>query len=546
VSEVKAEVYDTVVVGAGFAGMYMLHRLRELSLSAVVLEQASDVGGTWYWNRYPGARCDVESLMYNYSFDPGLRQDYQYQWPDRYSRQPVILSYAQDVADRYDLRRDIRFDTQVTAATWDEAARQWTVNTSSGAPIQCRFLIAAVGCLSDSQVPALPGLESFSGDWYHTGRWPHHEVDFTGRRVVQIGTGSSGIQAAPVIAQTAAHLTVLQRTAQFTVPARNAPLTPELVDTSLARIKERLAKMASGPGVRRLWQALGTKNTFDDSPEEREAYYEQLWQLGGPLFPFGYLDTMTDPAANAEAAEFVRRKIRAIVTDPLTADKLMPSYPIGTKRQAIDSGYYETFNRPNVSLEDIRTDPIERVTPDGIVLSSGKLIEADVIVFATGFDAMTGPIFRLNLQGTGGQRLREQWRDGPQTYLGIASHGFPNLFMLTGPGSPSVLSNVIVSAEQHVNWLTQLLGYSRDHEIDRIEADPEAQSRWTQYVTDMAHESLYPQANSWYMGANIPGKPRVFMPYVGGNALYQTEIDEVTEKGYTGFQLATSQTALAR
>jgi cyclohexanone monooxygenase len=539
-------VCDVVVVGAGFAGMYMLHRLRALGLSTVVFEQASDVGGTWYWNRYPGARCDAESLLYNYSFDAELRQDWQYKWPERYSRQPVILGYARHVADRYDLRRDIRFDTQVTKAGWDEDARQWAVETSTGLRVRCRFLISAVGCLSDSQVPSIPGLDTFSGEWYHTGRWPHHDVDFTGKRVVQIGTGSSGIQAAPVIAQAAGHLTVLQRTAQFTVPARNAPLAPELVDTSLARIKERLAKMASGPGVRRLWQVIGTKNTFDDSPEQREAYFEQLWQMGGPLFPFGYLDTMTDPAANDEAAEFVRRKIRSIVTDPVTAGKLMPSYPIGAKRQAIDSGYYETFNRPNVRLEDIQSDPIERVTPEGIVLSSGKLIEADIIVFAIGFDAMTGPIFRLNIEGTGGRRLRETWQGGPLTYLGIASHGFPNLFMLTGPGSPSVLSNVIVSAEQHVNWLTQLIGHLHEQEIDRIEADVDAQSRWTQYVTDMASESLYPQANSWYMGANIPGKPRVFMPYVGGNALYQTEIDEVAEKGYAGFQLSTSQTALAR
>jgi cyclohexanone monooxygenase len=540
------DVYDAVVVGAGFAGMYMLHRLRALGLSAVVFEQGSDVGGTWYWNRYPGARCDAESLLYNYSFDADLRQEWQYQWPERYSRQPVILGYAQHVADRYDLRRDIRFDSPVTRAAWNEEDRQWDVETGNGQRARCRFLISAVGCLSDSQVPRIPGLDTFRGDWYHTGRWPHHDVDFTGKRVVQIGTGSSGIQAAPVIAQTAGHLTVLQRTAQFTIPARNAALAPELVDASLARIKERLAKMASGPAVRRLWQVLGTKNTFDDSPEEQEAYFEQLWQMGGPLFPFGYLDTMTDPAANAVAAEFVRRKIRGIVTDPATAEALMPSYPIGTKRQAIDSGYYEAFNRPNVSLEDIRSDPIERVTPDGIMLSSGKLIEADIIVFATGFDAMTGPIFRLNIEGTGGRQLREDWQAGPLTYLGIASHGFPNLFMLTGPGSPSVLSNVIVSAEQHVNWLTSLTDHLHEQGIERIEADAEAQSRWTQYVTDMAGESLYPQANSWYMGANVPGKPRVFMPYAGGNALYQTEIDEVAEKGYAGFQLSASQAAAQR
>ena len=540
------DVSDTVVVGAGFAGMYMLHRLRELGLSTVVFEQAPDVGGTWYWNAYPGARCDAESLLYNYSFDPGLRQDWQYKWPERYSRQPAILGYARHVADRYDLRRDIHFSAQVTGAVWDEDARQWVVTTDKGHRVRCRFLISAVGCLSDSQVPDLPGLDTFRGDWYHTGRWPRHDVDFTGKQVIQIGTGSSGVQAAPVIAETAGHLTVLQRTAQYSIPAWNAPLTPERVDTSLERIKERTAKLASRPAVRRLWEIFGTKSTFDDSPEQREAYFEQLWQMGGPLFPFGYLDTMTDPAANEEAAEFVRRKIRATVKDPVTAGKLMPSYPIGAKRQIIDSGYYEMYNRPNVTLEDIRSDPIQRVTPEGIMLSSGKLIQADVIVFATGFDAMTGPVFRLNIEGAGGRRLRETWQAGPQTYLGIASHGFPNLFMLTGPGSPSVLSNVIVSAEQHVNWLAQLLGYLHEQEIDRIEADLEAQTRWTQYCTDMANESLYPQADSWYMGANIPGKPRVFMPYVGGNALYQTEIDEVAEKGYTGFQLFSGQASPVR
>jgi cyclohexanone monooxygenase len=536
------DVCDAVVVGAGFAGMYMLHRLRELGLSAVVFEQAPDVGGTWYWNTYPGARCDVESLLYNYSFDPELRQHYQHQWPERYSRQPVILGYARHVADRYDLRRDIHFNTQVTRAAWDQDARRWAVDTDKGHRVRCRFLISAVGCLSDSQVPSFPGLDTFTGEWYHTGRWPHHEVNFTGKRVVQIGTGSSGVQAAPVIAGTAAHLTVLQRTPQYTIPARNAPLTPELAEMSLERIKERMARMASGPAVRRLWEIFGTKTTFDDSPEQREARFEQLWQLGGPLFPFAYLDTMTDPAANEEAAEFVRRKIRAIVQDPVTAEKLMPSYPIGAKRQVIDSGYYEMYNRTNVTLEDIRSDPVERVMPKGILLSSGKLIEADIIVFATGFDAMTGPIFRLNIEGAGGQRLRETWQDGPLTYLGIASHGFPNLFLLTGPGSPSVLSNVIASAEQHVSWLAKLLGYLQEQEIDRIEADLDAQSRWVHYCTAMANESLYPRADSWYLGANIPGKPRVFMPYVGGNALYQTEIDEVAEKGYTGFQLSTSHT----
>ena len=438
------DVSDTVVVGAGFAGMYMLHRLRELGLSTVVFEQAPDVGGTWYWNAYPGARCDAESLLYNYSFDPGLRQDWQYKWPERYSRQPAILGYARHVADRYDLRRDIHFSAQVTAAVWDEDARQWVVTTDKGHRVRCRFLISAVGCLSDSQVPDLPGLDTFRGDWYHTGRWPRHDVDFTGKQIIQIGTGSSGVQAAPVIAETAGHLTVLQRTPQYSIPAWNAPLTPELVDTSLERIKERTAKLASRPAVRRLWEIFGTKSTFDDSPEQREAYFEQLWQMGGPLFPFGYLDTMTDPAANEEAAEFVRGKIRATVKDPVTAGKLMPSYPIGAKRQIIDSGYYEMYNRPNVTLEDIRSDPIQRVTPEGIMLSSGKLIQADVIVFATGFDAMTGPVFRLNIEGAGGRRLRETWQAGPEPISG--SHRTASLTCSCSPDRAAHRSSAMSSS----------------------------------------------------------------------------------------------------
>jgi cyclohexanone monooxygenase len=531
-------VYDTVVVGAGFAGLYMLHRLRGLGLSAVALEKAPDVGGTWYWNAYPGARCDAESLLYNYSFDPELRREYQSKWPERYSAQPAIHEYIRHVADRYDLRRDIRFNTQVTKAAWHEEDRRWLVETSQGDHVRCRFLISAVGCLSESQVPDIPGLDGFLGEWHHTGRWPHRQVDFTGKRVVQIGTGSSGTQAAPVIAETAGHLTVLQRTPQYTIPAQNVEMTPEFVGESMARYMQ-MEQTLSDPSVdrRRLWRMLGTKNTFDDTPQEREAYFERLWQLGGPAFPFAYLDTMTDKAANDEAARFVQRKIRDIVKDPVTAQKLIPSYPIGAKRQISDTGYYEMYNRPNVTLEDIRTDPIERITPEGVLLASGKLVEADMIVFATGFDAMTGPLFGLNIEGAGGTRLRDAWEAGPQTYLGIASHGFPNFFFLTGPGSPSVLSNVINSAEQHVNWLTQLLSHLRAHGIERIEADLDAQCRWGQHVTDMASESLYPQADSWYLGANVPGKPRVFMPYIGGNAYYQTEIDEVAETGYAGFSL---------
>jgi cyclohexanone monooxygenase len=539
------DLCDAIVVGAGFAGLYMLYRLRRLGLSAVALEKAPDVGGTWYWNAYPGARCDAESLLYSYSFDPELKQEYQSKWPERYSARSAIHEYIRHVADRYDLRRDIRFNTAVTKAAWDEEGRRWVIETDQSQRVQCRFLISAVGCLSDSQVPDIPGLDTFQGEWYHTGRWPHREVDFAGKRVVQIGTGSSGVQAAPVIAETAGHLTVLQRTPQYTIPAQNVALTPEYVAASYARFGKLMERLADGSvDRRRLWRMFGTKNTFDDTPEERRAYFEELWHLGGPAFPFAYLDTMTDPAANEEAAKFVQRKIRETVKDPVTAGKLIPSYPIGAKRQISDTGYYEMYNRPNVTLEDIRADPIERITPEGIQLTSGKLIEADIIVFATGFDAMTGPLFRLNIEGIGGTRLRDAWEAGPQTYLGIASHGFPNLFLLTGPGSPSVLSNVIVSAEQHVNWLSDLLNYLREHDIDRIEADLDAQTRWGQHVTEMASESLYPQADSWYLGANIPGKPRVFMPYIGGNAYYQTEIDEVTQKAYDGFELSSRHSAV--
>lgn len=533
--------YDTVIIGAGFAGMAMLRRVRELGLSTIAFEHAPDVGGTWYWNAYPGARCDVESLLYNYSFDPELREDYKYTWPERYARQPVILEYARHVADRYDLRRDIRFERKVTQATWDEESQQWTVETDQGDQVTCTFLLSAVGCLSDSQIPGFPGVEDFRGDSYHTGRFPHEGVDFTGKRVVQIGTGSSGVQAAPVIAETAGHLTVLQRTPQYAVPAGNIPMTPELVDQSLERIKETMAAMAQRPMVRRIWESIGTRNTFDDTPEEREAYLEELWHTVGAVFPFAYLDSMTDPAANDEVARFAQRKIRETVKDPETAEKLIPSYPIGTKRQIIDSGYYETFNLPHVTLEDVKADPIERIVPEGVQLASGKVIEADIIVYATGFDAMTGPLFNLNLTGVDGQKLQDAWAAGPQTFLGLSTHGFPNLFMLTGPGSPSVLSNVIQSIEQHVDWLTDLLAYLTERGIDRMEADPDAQARWTTYVTDMAHESLWPRADSWYMGANIPGKPRVFMPYIGGNALYQTEIDEVAAKDYEGFALTSAR-----
>ncbi|ALJ20457.1 flavin-containing monooxygenase [Microbacterium sp. No. 7] len=537
--------YDVVIIGAGFGGLAMLRRVRELGLSTVAFERAPDVGGTWYWNAYPGARCDVESLQYNYSFDPELRTEYQSKWPERYSQQPQILEYARHVADRYNLRGDIRFERTVTRVSWDEDARKWTIVTDRGDRVTCTFVLTAVGCLSDSKIPGIPGVDDFQGESCHTGRFPHEGVNFSGKRVVQIGTGSSGVQIAPVLARTAAHLTILQRTPQYSVPAGNVPMTPEFVAQSLKAIEQAKAAMAERPMVRRLWESLSTKSIFDDTPEERQAYLEALWVSAGAYFPFGYRDTMTDPAANEIISEFARDKIRSIVKDPETVRKLLPTYPMGTKRQIVDTGYFEIFNESHVDLVDVHADPIERIVPEGVQLASGKVIEADIIVYATGFDAMTGPLLGLNIIGVDGQRLQDAWEAGPQTYLGLSTHGFPNLFMLTGPGSPSVLSNVIEAIEQHVDWLTDLLSHLRDKGVDRIEAELRPQTTWTQHVTDMANESLWPKADSWYLGANIPGKPRVFMPYIGGSALYQSEIDDVAAKEYEGFTQSPSRMPVA-
>jgi cation diffusion facilitator CzcD-associated flavoprotein CzcO len=524
---------DALVIGAGFSGLYQLLCLRDrLGLSVKVLEAASDLGGTWYWNRYPGARCDSESHSYCYFFSKELLEEWR--WSERYPEPPEILRYLNHVAEKFDLRRDIRFNTRVTAAHYDEAASHWDVVTESGERYRVRYLITAVGCLSAANVPRIPGLESFAGRWYHTGQWPRQGVDFRGKRVGQIGTGSTGIQAAPVIAATAAHLTVFQRRAQYSVPARNTPLSDEFlqyVREHHDEIREVVRSTPNGHPFR-----IARRKVFEVSEAERQAIYEAAWEKGGLQFRGSFYDILLDKAANDTAAEFIKRKIRQIVKDPKTAQALADiDHPYAAKRPPIDTNYFETFNRDNVTLVDLRGDPIERITPAGIKTRT-KEHALDIIVFATGFDAMTGPLLKIDIRGRDGVTLREAWAGGPRTYLGLQVPGFPNLFTVTGPGSPSVLCNMPVAIEQHVEWITDCIRHMRENGIDSCEAVPEAAEKWAEHVNEAAHVTLLPLAtHSWYLGANIPGKPRMFMPYAGGMARYRAICDDIAAKGYEGF-----------
>jgi len=524
--------FDVVAVGAGFAGMYLLVRLRQLGLTATVIEAGDDVGGTWYWNRYPGARCDVQSMDYSYSFDREL--DETWVWTEKYATQPEILRYAQHVADKHDLRRDIRFGTRVESAVWEEDASRWRIRTSKGDELTCRHYVMASGCLSMPKENDIPGIERFEGATYVTGRWPHEGVDFTGLRVAVIGTGSSAIQSIPLIAQQAAQLTVFQRTPNFSIPARNGPIPKEKWEAvTKDRAAYREAQKWSGAGVpveRTMVSAMAV------SDQERLAAYEHAWQYGGIIeFLASYGDHLANPESNEQLCEFVRNKIRGIVKDPATAELLCPrSYPIGTKRLCVDTNYFETFNLPHVRLVDLRTRPIETITETGIDLVDESLA-FDAIVFATGFDAMTGAIVSVDITGRDGVTLREAWAHGPTTYLGVMTVGFPNLFMITGPGSPSVLSNMIVSIEQHVDWISQCLVDLRAAGFTSIEPTEVAQAGWVKHVNDFANLTLMPRANSWYMGANVPGKPSVFMPYCGGVDRYRRTGEEVVAKDYLGF-----------
>jgi cation diffusion facilitator CzcD-associated flavoprotein CzcO len=523
---------DVVVVGAGFAGMYMLHRLRALGLRAAVLEAGSDVGGTWYWNRYPGARCDIESMQYSYQFSDALQQEWQ--WSERYATQPEILRYANHVADRFDLRRDIRFDTRVEAASFDEAAGRWLIASSDGSRLEATFCVMATGCLSAPNLPDFEGRTSFEGRTYLTGRWPHEEVDFTGARVAVIGTGSSAIQSIPIIAQKAAHLYVFQRTANYSIPAHNRPLAPDAVRAIKADYAGLRARAWRSPvGVDFNYRQ---QSALEATPEERQREYEARWRHGGLGFMGAFGDLMLSHDANATAAGFVRAKIQGIVRDPEVAQKLSPKNIIGAKRLCVDTGYYATYNRPNVTLIDVGDETL-RITPEG-VRAHGRTYPVDAIVYATGFDAMTGALLRIDIGGRGGVRLRDRWANGPRTYLGLQIAGFPNLFTITGPGSPSVLTNMLPSIEQHVNWIAGCLAHLRDRSITCIEASPQAEDAWMAHVEEAASASIKGTTGSWYIGANIAGKPRTFMPYLGGVPAYLEKCGEVVAKGYEGFALS--------
>jgi cyclohexanone monooxygenase len=518
--------------------MYMLHRLRGLGVSARVYEQGDGVGGTWYWNRYPGARCDVESMQYSYSFSDELQQEWD--WSERYAPQPEILKYANHVADRFDLRRDIQFSTRVESSVFDESTNSWSVTTSDGKVVTAQFVVLATGCLSNARMPEIKGLADFKGRVYHTGHWPHEPVDFTGLRVAVVGTGSSGIQSVPVVAEQASHLTVFQRTANFSIPARNAALTAEERKEFRSNYPEirRFAREEARNGI---YTDMPDRGALDDGDNERRARYESRWSRGGLTFMSVYNNLALDKAANDTAADFVRDKIAEIVEDPETAKLLQPnSHPIGTKRICIDSDYFAAFNRPNVTLVDIKSNPIEEILPHG-VRTRTKDYEVDTLVLATGFDAMTGSVAKIDIRGRDGRTLNQKWAEGPRTYLGLMSAGFPNLFIITGPGSPSVLSNMIVSIEQHVDWIADCIGYMRERDLDAMEASKDAEDGWVAHVNEVAHGTLYPQANSWYMGANIPGKPQIFMPYIGGVGVYRQICNDVAAKGYEGFAMTPAQ-----
>ena len=533
---------DVVIVGAGFAGMYMLHRLRKRNLKTVVLEAGSDVGGTWYWNRYPGARCDVPSMEYSYSFSSELQQEWD--WSEVMAGQPEILEYAGHVADRFNLRPDINFDTRVISAVYDESNQCWSITTDKNQNYQSRYCIMATGCLSVTNTPEIKGANDFSGPIYHTGKWPHEGVDFTDVSVGIIGTGSSGIQAIPVIAENAKHLTIFQRTPNYTMPAYNKPLTAEFREEARANYDQiRADQRASLAGIVGYGFGFGGADLVEPTEQLKLTTEEQRKQLVNEE-GFGafrtFMDVGMDPEANEMACEMYRQHLATIIDNPTTANGLMPrDYPIGCKRPVIDTDYYKTFNRDNVTLVDLRQGGIGHITSSGVATEQGHY-ELDAIVYATGFDAMTGALERIDIRGKNGKSITEEWRAGPRTYLGLQIYGFPNLFTITGPGSPSVLSNMMVSIEQHVDWINDCIEHLDKNQVRAIEPEEEAVDKWITHVNQVAEGSMFtaPSCNSWYLGANIPGKPRIFMPYVGGVGEYRNRCDEVARNGYTGFNLS--------
>ena len=538
--------FDAIVVGAGFGGMYMLHKLRELGLTATCFDKATDVGGTWYWNRYPGARCDIPSMYYSYTFSDELQSEWV--WTERYATQPEILRYAQFVAKKFDLYPMINFETAVQSAIWDDKTNLWTITTDRGDKVQARYCIMATGCLSMPRVPDIKGMESFKGPTYHTGTWPHEGVDFTGMRVGVIGTGSSGIQSIPQIAKQAKHLTVFQRTPNFSVPANNYFLTDkerqEFRDNypqylrmvrGIGASPEQTAAAVAGDKVTAAPPPMRRVQPTPPTKVEVRARLEQFWDTSSGTGWLGFPGMLVNQDVNDTAADFVREKITERLEDKELAKKLLPhDHPLGTKRICVDIDYFETYNQDHVDLVDVRDEKITEITAKG-VKTDKKEYEFDAIVFATGFDAMTGALLAIDIHSDHCD-LRKAWADGPRAYLGVMVAGLPNLFTLTGPGSPSVLSNMISSNEMHVEWVTETLSYMKENGLTRIEAEHDAQDRWVAHVNKVADTTLFPKANSWYMGANIPGKPRVFMPYVGLN--YRQKVQDAVNAGYKGFTLA--------
>jgi cyclohexanone monooxygenase len=525
--------FDVIIIGAGFAGMYMLHRMREMGLKSIVFEAGDGVGGTWYWNRYPGARCDVESVQYSYQFDKELEQEWT--WSEKYSPQPEILKYANHVADRFKLRKDIRFNTRITSSNYDEKKGEWELVAEQGDTYRSNFCIFATGCLSSYNLPKFEGVEDFSGETYHTGQWPHEGVDFSGLRVGVIGTGSSAIQSIPEIAKQAKHLTVFQRTANYTIPARNAKLTEDYVRAvkdDYTGLRERARQKPAGYDI-----PLNPQSVLEVTEEEFKSEFQTRWEKGGTQFLGAYGDLLLKPEANEKAAQFVKDMIRDTVDDPDVAELLCPTNIIGCKRLCVDTDYYETYNLPNVKLVDVSQTPIDRITCSGVA-HQGIEYELDAIVFATGFDAMTGALFNMDIRGREGLSLKEKWNGGPQTYLGLTTNGFPNMFTITGPGSPSVLTNMLPSIEQHVNFISDCISYMREHGHSKIEPELNAELDWGLHVNEVADLSLRSTCASWYVGANVPGKPRVFTPYIGGFPRYVERCKSVVANGYEGFTLA--------
>jgi cyclohexanone monooxygenase len=534
------EHYDVLIIGAGVSGMYALHHFREMGLSVRVYDGASDVGGTWWYNRYPGARVDGPgSPFYCYTFSEELMQEWD--WEETQSEQSAVLAYLEHVADRFDLRRDIQFETWVEDARYDEAAQRWTVETSTGVRASAPFLICAVGALSTANMPDIPGIHDFAGECYHTGHWPHEPVSFEGKRVAVIGTGSSGIQSIPEIAKEAAHLTVLQRTAQFAFPAGNRPITPEEMAEARANWESAIAKMHANVGGFP-FDPNPARSALEDTPEQRRALYEELWQRGGfQFFLKLYNDIAISEEANDSLAEFVRNKIREIVRDPETAEKLLPDHFVMTKRPILEDGYFETYNRDNVTLVDLREDSIERFTPTSVVTRTGEH-PIDMLVLATGFDAISGSMLRLDPKGRGGVSLKERWQDRFHNYLGMTITGFPNLFMIHGPGSPGVFYNMPLGAERQIDWIGNFMRHLEKQGVGAAEPTTDSEEAWANEVSALANATLFPRTDSWWTGANIEGKPRGFSAYLGGSIYYQ-RIADVAARDYEGFTFEPAQRA---